>query len=307
MDEAHDYRFGPVLEPEPGEQEPADEIAVAELPVQEDIVVAAETETSIKPQLRAEVRAKRDAMSDRERNAGARRIVERLLHHPDVHRAKTVLLYAHHGSEVATDDLAKELIKRGKAVAYPKMTTVAGLMTLWRVKNLDALIPHKHGIRAPDVTRSAPIEPLALDCVIYPGIAFTRGLSRLGQGGGYYDRLSAKLADNCARIGICFESQLVDSLPQHDHDAKVHWVVTEATVYPYVPDPPVIVPVGVPGVVEGTSSENPSPLVGEGQGRGGDGSEASGSTARPLSPSPQPLPPQGGGTEISHPDAGPIP
>ena len=82
MDEAHDYRFGPVLEPEPGEQEPAGEIAVAELPVQEDIVVAAETETSIKPQLRAEVRAKRDAMSDRERNAGARRIVERLLHHP---------------------------------------------------------------------------------------------------------------------------------------------------------------------------------------------------------------------------------
>ena len=50
----------------------------------------------------------------------------------------------------------------------------------------------------------------------------------------------SKLADNCARIGICFESQLVDSLPQHDHDASVHWVVTEATVYPYVPDPPVI-------------------------------------------------------------------
>ena len=60
-----------------------------------------------------------------------------------MHRAKTVLLYANFGSEVAMDDLAKELIKRGKAVAYPKMTTVAGLMTLWRVKNLDALIPHK--------------------------------------------------------------------------------------------------------------------------------------------------------------------
>ena len=257
MDEAHDYRFGPVLEPEPGEQEPADEIAVAELPVQEDIVVAAETETSIKPQLRAEVRAKRDAMSDRERNAGARRIVERLLHHPDVHRAKTVLLYAHHGSEVATDDLAKELIKRGKAVAYPKMTTVAGLMTLWRGEKPHAPIPPQQCIRAPGGTRSAPIEPLALDCVIYPGIAFTRGLLRLGQGGGYYDRLSAKLADNCARIGICFESQLVDSLPQHDHDASVHWVVTEATVYPYVPDPPVIAPVAVPASPNAGAADSP--------------------------------------------------
>ncbi|TAG24564.1 MAG: hypothetical protein EAZ37_15890, partial [Burkholderiales bacterium] len=27
-------------------------------------------------------------------------------------------------------------------------------------------------------------------------------------------------------------------LPHEEHDAKVHWVVTEATVYPYVPDPP---------------------------------------------------------------------
>ncbi len=243
MEEAHNYRFGPVLEPEPAEPEAASDVTVAEAPVQTDIVDAAETDAGIKPQLRAEARARRDAMSERERNAGTRRIVERLLHHPDVHRAKTVLLYASYGSEVATDDLAKELLKRGKAVAYPKLTTVAGLMTLWRVKNLDALVPHKHGIRAPDVTRSAPIEPLALDCVIYPGVAFTRGLSRLGQGGGYYDRLSGKLADNCARIGLCFESQLVDSLPQHDHDAKVHWVVTEATVYPYVPDPPVIVPV----------------------------------------------------------------
>ena len=244
MEEAHDYRFGPVLTPEPEQELAATEVAADDTPVQEDITATTEPD-SIKPQIRTEIRAKRDALSDKERAAGARRIVERLLHHPDVHRAKTVLLYASYGSEVHTDDLAKELIKRGKAVAFPKITSVAGLMTLWRIKNLDALIPHKHGIRAPDVTRSQPIEPITVDCVIYPGIAFTKGLSRLGQGGGYYDRLSAKIADNCARIGVCFEAQLVDGLPQETHDAKVHWVVTEVTVYPFVPDPPVIVPVAV--------------------------------------------------------------
>ena len=240
MDEAHDYRFGPVLTPEPESDTSATE--VVETPVQADIAAATEAD-SVKPQIRAEIRAKRDALSDKERAAGARRIVERLLLHPDVHRAKTVLLYASYGSEVHTDDLAKELMKRGKAVAFPKITSVAGLMTLWRVKHLDALIPHKHGIRAPDVTRSQPIEPITVDCVIYPGLAFTKGLSRLGQGGGYYDRLSAKIADNCARIGVCFEAQLVDELPQETHDAKVHWVVTEVTVYPFVPEPPVIAPV----------------------------------------------------------------
>ncbi len=245
MEEATDYRFATMLEPEP-------EALIAEIPddppVQEDIVTAAEAEPSVKPALRTEIRGKRDAMSDKERSSGTRRIVERLLHHPDVHRAKTVLLYASYGSEVATDDLAKELMKRGKLVAYPKITSVAGLMTLWRVKNLDALIPHKMGIRAPDVTRSTPIEPITVDCVIYPGLAFTKGLWRLGQGGGYYDRLSTKIADNCARIGVCFESQIVDELPHDEHDAQLHWVVTEATVYPYVPDPPaapVIDPVAI--------------------------------------------------------------
>jgi 5-formyltetrahydrofolate cyclo-ligase len=242
MEEAHDYRFAPVLEPEP---EPAPAEVGVDSPIQQDIVAAAEEQSPLKPTLRAEMRSKRDTLSDKERTAGARRIVERLLQHPDVHRAKTVLLYASYGSEVNTDDLAKELLKRGKAVAYPKMTAVAGLMTLWRVKNLDALIPHKHGIRAPDVTRSSPIEPIALDCVIYPGIAFTKGLTRLGQGGGYYDRLSGKIADNCARIGVCFETQIVDSLPLDEHDAKLHWVVTEVTVYPFVPDPPVVTPVAM--------------------------------------------------------------
>ena len=75
-------------------------------------------------------------------------------------------------------------------------------------------------------------------CVIYPGLAFTRGLARLGQGGGYYDRLSAKLRPHCVRIGVCHGVQMIDALPEDAHDVTMHWVVTEATVYPYVPDPP---------------------------------------------------------------------
>ncbi|MBS0313063.1 MAG: 5-formyltetrahydrofolate cyclo-ligase [Proteobacteria bacterium] len=238
MNEADDYRFGPVLEPEPSEQDQPGSIGAMETPLQRDIVVEAVAEVGPKPALRAQSRTARDALTDKERAASSRRIVEKLLAHPDVLRAQTVLLYAHHASEVATDELAKELLKRGKAVAYPKMTTVPGLMTLWRVRGLDALVPHKHGIRAPDVTRATPIEPAVIDCVIYPGLAFTRGLARLGQGGGYYDRLSAKLGPHCVRIGVCHGVQMIDALPEDAHDVTMHWVVTEATVYPYVPDPP---------------------------------------------------------------------
>ena len=122
MEEALDYRFDPVLTPEPEQELATADVATDDTPVQVDIAATTEPD-SIKPQIRAEIRAKRDALSDKERAAGARRIVERLLRHPDVHRAKTVLLYASYGSEVHTDDLAKELIKRGKAVAFPKITS----------------------------------------------------------------------------------------------------------------------------------------------------------------------------------------
>ena len=208
-----------------------------EAPLQAVLVTAEDATSEAKRAFRARLRALRDALPERERHAAERRIAERLLAHPDVERARTVLLYAHQGSEVATDELAKALLRRGKALVYPKMTGVAGLMTLWRVRTLDALVPHKHGIRAPDVSRASPTEPAAIDCVIYPGLAFTRTLARLGQGGGYYDRLSAKLPPHCVRIGIAFEAQIVDELPREAHDADMHWLVTEATVYPFVPEP----------------------------------------------------------------------
>lgn len=243
--EEPDYRNAPAAQTRPARAADAIDIPLAETepaiaieaPLQADLVTAEGAACEAKRALRARMRAVRDALTERERHAAERRITERLLAHPALGRARTVLLYAHHGSEVATDELAKALLRQGKALVYPKMTGVAGLMTLWRVRALDALVPHKHGIRAPDVTRATPTEPAAIDCVIYPGLAFTRALARLGQGGGYYDRLSAKLPPHCVRIGVAFEAQLVDTLPREVHDAEMHWLVTEVTVYPFVPEP----------------------------------------------------------------------
>jgi 5-formyltetrahydrofolate cyclo-ligase family len=63
-----------------------------------------------------------------------------------------------------------------------------------------------------------------------PGVAFTRTLGRLGQGGGYYDRLFPRLRENVKRIGIGYEIQMADELPIEDHDVPMHAVVTEASV-----------------------------------------------------------------------------
>lgn len=66
------------------------------------------------------------------------------------------------------------------------------------------------------------------DVVIVPGLAFTLGGERLGQGGGWYDRFLAERRDDCATIGVGFGEQLLGSLPTETHDIVLDAVVTDA-------------------------------------------------------------------------------
>ncbi len=71
------------------------------------------------------------------------------------------------------------------------------------------------------------VDPGWPDVVIVPGLAFTPGGQRLGQGGGWYDRFLAEVRDTCVTVGVCFHEQLVDVLPVEPHDVAMHHVVTD--------------------------------------------------------------------------------
>ena len=66
------------------------------------------------------------------------------------------------------------------------------------------------------------------DVVIVPGLAFTALGDRLGQGGGWYDRFLPNVRGTCTAIGVCFDPQLVGSLPVEVHDVRLDLVVTES-------------------------------------------------------------------------------
>lgn len=76
----------------------------------------------------------------------------------------------------------------------------------------------------------APAVPVAaLDLILVPGLAFgaTDG-SRLGRGGGYYDRLLATPGLRARRIGLACDWQVSDRVPCAGHDIRVQELVTEA-------------------------------------------------------------------------------
>lgn len=68
------------------------------------------------------------------------------------------------------------------------------------------------------------------DVLFVPLIGFTASLERLGQGGGHYDRWLAQHPGRIA-IGLAWDVQLVESLPNEPHDIALDAIVTPTRIY----------------------------------------------------------------------------
>jgi 5-formyltetrahydrofolate cyclo-ligase len=68
------------------------------------------------------------------------------------------------------------------------------------------------------------VEP---DVIIMPLLGFDARGTRLGYGGGYYDRTLERLGKRPRLIGLAFASQEIDMIPRELHDVPLDVVVTE--------------------------------------------------------------------------------
>ena len=97
-------------------------------------------------------------------------------------------------------------------------------MRLW--EQGAALYPSGFGTLAP--SEIAPrAEP---DVVVMPLLGFDKAGTRLGYGGGYYDRTLAKLKKRPRLIGYAFAAQELPAIPREAHDLPLDGVVTERGV-----------------------------------------------------------------------------
>lgn len=71
------------------------------------------------------------------------------------------------------------------------------------------------------------VDPVTLDVVVVPGLAFSRDGHRLGQGGGHFDRFLPRLAPGSLRIGVAFWEQIVEVVPVEGHDVVLDDVATD--------------------------------------------------------------------------------
>ena len=72
------------------------------------------------------------------------------------------------------------------------------------------------------------------DLVFFPGLAFSKDGKRLGRGKGFYDRYFFDLWKKPHRpqfIGLCYEEQIVNTIPTDSYDISMDALLTEKKYY----------------------------------------------------------------------------
>ena len=113
----------------------------------------------------------------------------------------------------------------GMKFAYPA-SLVPGEMDFFLCARGQLSESRGFGVKIPCPPTDRPkVQPQAL---LVPALAYSFCGGRLGQGGGYYDRVLSTYGG--VRVGVCFDEQLSDHLPLNDHDQGVQVVVTDKRV-----------------------------------------------------------------------------
>ena len=130
--------------------------------------------------------------------------------------------------EVQTDEMIQKALDLGKKVFVPIVDMNHRRLDISEVPNLDIEFEEKRfGIREPGLSHLNICSPNILDLVLVPGLAFDRKGGRIGYGAGYYDKFLEEVLDHVVRVGVAFDFQVLDSIPQTAFDVPVQKILTE--------------------------------------------------------------------------------
>ena len=173
-----------------------------------------------KKALRRAIRERKKAMPESEIIARSERLGELFAATEAYRSAKSVYGYLPYNQEVRTVPILQKAIEDGKRVAVPKVYGDT-MKFLW-LDDLSQVEKSEMGIPEPIADEPVAHDPTAL--VLMPGVAFTQEGDRMGYGGGYYDRFLAA-EPNHPTVALCYEFQMVETLPTEEFDIPVDLVL----------------------------------------------------------------------------------
>ena len=179
-----------------------------------------------KKALRTFIRKKERTLDPVYKAESSEAICRHLLALDEYKSAKVVFAFAGTEKEIDTSLFMNETIAAGKTLILPRCAAEHAI-DLCVVRSMDDLEAGAYGILEPK-KNCALVTAADIDFAVVPCLSFDRRGRRLGQGGGYYDRLLPQLA--CPTCLICRERLMSEAVPTEEHDRRCTLYVTERGV-----------------------------------------------------------------------------
>lgn len=176
-----------------------------------------------KAALRAVAHKKRAAFHPSLRNDAAKAAAAHFFEGVPLDKGEVVAGYWPIRDEMDVKSVVARLMDAGQPVCLPVVLGDEQPLELRIWEDGAPLYEAGFGTLAP--AEEAPrAEP---DVIIMPLLGFDKHGTRLGYGGGYYDRTLATLSKRPRLIGFAFALQEVDLIPREAHDVPLDAIVTE--------------------------------------------------------------------------------
>ncbi len=138
-----------------------------------------------------------------------------------------IFTYISYGSEVDTHHFIENELKNNKEIFVPVCDIRSSTMISSKILDMKDLVKNSYGIPEPQQITDCNAN---CDVIVFPGAAFDVYGHRIGYGKGYYDKYLANLKIKPLCVGLCYDFQLVDSIPNEKHDVTMDVIITENRV-----------------------------------------------------------------------------
>lgn len=189
-----------------------------------------EEQAETKDAIRQLMRARRRALTPKERERASKVICAKLITDDLISVAVdplegggAVAVYLATPDEIDLSNFIHEMLDRGVKVVAPRWN--GETYELAKLKSLSEGDLRRGPMNILEPAEAEIVEPSEVAAWIVPGLAFTIYGDRLGYGGGWYDRLMANAKG--FKIGVAHEFQIVEDLPHEPHDIRLIRIVTD--------------------------------------------------------------------------------
>ena len=174
-----------------------------------------------KQEMRAYIRAKKRAMTERQIVSASARLGEQFRACELYKNAKTIYGYLPYNQEVRTVPMLEQAIRDGKHVAVPKC--YGDQMRFLYISDFEKEVAPGYA-NIPEPIADEPVADDKTALVLMPGLAFDPQGHRIGYGGGFYDRFLSAEPDH-PTLALCYGFQMVEHLETEEFDIPVDQVL----------------------------------------------------------------------------------